>query len=790
MNSEIERLRTALAGRYEVEHELGRGGMAVVFLGTDPRLGRRVAIKVFEQGAGLGAAASERFLREIQVAARLQHPNILPVFESGEAEGLVYYVMPYVTGASLRERLEREGPLPVADAVRIAREVAEALDHAHRAGVVHRDIKPDNIMLADGVAVVADFGIARAMAESGSVTETGMAVGTPAYMSPEQATAHPRVDGRSDIYALGCVVYEMLAGGPPFSGPTAQSVMARHAADAVPPLRTVRDVPAELETALMKALAKVPADRWSSGRAFAEALEQTAGRASSPVLEQTTRPRALRYAVVAAGVAVIALTTWFGWTKLGAERAAADAIDSLQTVAVLPFVSIGDSADSYIADGLTETVNSGLVRAPGLSITSSSRMARFRDSVVDVREVGREVGARAIVTATVQRSGNRLRVTAHLVSVADGRGMWSETFDGTLADQFSFQDSITGKIIDALLPRLAPARRAQLARGVRTRDPEAWRLYIEGRRAYDEFSEASSKRSLSLLRAAIARDSLFADAWAALVPTLDLAARFSREPPETFNAAMRIAANKAVELDSLSALAYLNRAWTRALNDWDWDGALRDQRRALALAPGSPDIDAGLFAWLDQVDSAMYYSRRNFDSTNSNAWFVLGALFQLRGQLDSAIHAEERALAIDSNHAGALIQVSHMYLDAGRRSEGDRAIARFLSATGNDAQGVGLASVYYRRSQNRRASRDMLRRLNAISRERSWGVHSAMSMVRLAVGDRAGALDALDSAVAHREYLVPATILMNLAPLQNEPRYRAARRAVFGERSLIRQTLP
>src|SRR5213594_1191522 len=272
----LARLQAALADRYAIEHELGRGGMATVYLAQDLKHRRLVAIKVLkpELAAALGP---ERFLREIETAARLNHPHILPLHDSGEAEGFLYYVMPYAEGESLRERLEREGQLPLDEALRIAREVASALSHAHSHDVVHRDIKPENILLSGGEAVVADFGIARAIVAAGAeqLTDTGLAVGTPGYMSPEQATGAEHVDGRSDVYSLGCVLYEMLAGHPPFLGTTAQEILARHSLDPVPPLRTIRpELPQAVEHAVRKALAKSPADRFPGPAAFSEALAQ------------------------------------------------------------------------------------------------------------------------------------------------------------------------------------------------------------------------------------------------------------------------------------------------------------------------------------------------------------------------------------------------------------------------------------------------------------------------------------------------------------------------------------
>jgi len=268
------RLEAALGSAYRIERELGQGGMAAVYLARERRHDRLVAIKVLQPELAT-ALAPERFLREIRIAAQLHHPHILALYHSGAAGDLLYYAMPYMDGESLRDRLERDRKLPITDAVQIARQVAGALSYAHARGIVHRDIKPENILLAENGAVVADFGIARAIGESGDerLTSSGFAVGTPAYMSPEQGAGERQLDGRSDVYSLGCVLYEMLVGEPPYTGATALAIQARRMRDPVPPLRTVRAaVPLELEAVIRRALERLPADRFASASQFADAL--------------------------------------------------------------------------------------------------------------------------------------------------------------------------------------------------------------------------------------------------------------------------------------------------------------------------------------------------------------------------------------------------------------------------------------------------------------------------------------------------------------------------------------
>src|SRR5881398_1026343 len=355
-----EGLRAALADRYALARELGRGGMAVVFLARDRGHDRAVAIKVLrhEIAAALGA---DRFLREIQIAAKLHHPHILPLYDSGAAGDLLYYVMPYVEGESLRQRLDRETQLPLDDALAITRQVAGALSYAHRHDVVHRDIKPENILLSGGEAVVADFGIARAITQAAGskLTETGIAIGTPGYMSPEQASGGGPIDGRSDVYSLACVLYEMLAGEPPYTGPSAQVVIAKRFTDPVPSVRRLREtIPPAVDAAVSKALGKAPADRFVTAVEFANALDRPAG---------ARRNRAGSYALIAVGISLVAALAHGLRTKL-LPRGDSGPAASHKMLVVLPLENLGAPEDEYFADGLSEAITTRLGTVPSLGV--------------------------------------------------------------------------------------------------------------------------------------------------------------------------------------------------------------------------------------------------------------------------------------------------------------------------------------------------------------------------------------------------------------------------------------
>ena len=789
MDLQRDRLERALAGQYTIEHELGRGGMAVVYLGRDTRLGRRVAIKVFDRA--VSDTATDRFLREIRVTARLQHPSIVPVFEAGEADGLVYYVMPYVAGASLRARLERDGPLPIADAVRIAPDAAEALDHAHRAGLVHRDIKPDNIMLADGVAMVADFGIARVVADAaGSLTGAGLAVGTPNYMSPEQASGSSQVDGRADTYALACVLYEMLTGAPPFAGPTAQAVMARHVTDAPAPLQSLRSVPKALETAIDRALAKVPGDRWPTARAFADALAQT-GTTTRPFAARADKPY-VRVAAIASVVMVTGVVALLVWRGPATGSAHADRSEGGRSVAVLPFEFSGDSSYADLAEGLTDGVLKGLVQVEGIVVAAVSRAPADRARYLDPREAGRSLKVNNVIWARVQVVKDRLRVSASLIDVADGYVRWQDSFGGNLLvagqlnDLFLIQDSLTVRMVGALRPRLAPERRTLAARGVRTRNREAYRLYQDAVSIpWLNVNPDSIELRDSLLRRAVELDSGFADAWAELAQTTQGLAATRGGPPREAAAELYRLVAKALVADSAHAQALMLRGRYRWFYDWDWDSALRDVGRAVEIAPGSVVV-VEQYLWLltfsSQHDSALALARRSLDTTSVQSWTNLAHRFNYSGMLDSAIVAAERAHKLNQDAFGPRLVLLFSYRRAGRQMDAERiAEAMRPIALADNPNVISILSDYYELTGNRTGAQEMLDRLVQISRNR-WVSPALLAGARLNVGDRMGALADLDEAVRVGDNNLMEWIPSMYWRMQGDPGMERVRRAVFGTR--------
>ena len=493
MDGLLERVRTAVAGRYEIDRELGAGGMAVVFLARDVKHDRQVALKIFrpESSSGMG---TERFLREIQVTARLSHPNILPLYDSGAADGLLFYVMPFIQGETLADLLAREQELPIPQALQIAREVAEALAYAHSYGVIHRDIKPANIMLSGGHAVVADFGIAHALAEAGTkkLTETGMAIGTPAYMSPEQASASEHIDARSDVYSLGCVLYEMLVGQPPFTGPTAQAVLARQSMDAVPAPSIVRkSIPPDLEAVIYTALEKSPADRYHTATELVEALRAVSSGehpphtgAVPPRVRKAPAAWWRRVAIGASGVAVL-LVAAAAVLALAHRRPKAAGVEAggldPHDVAVLYFEDRSRGGKlAYVAEGLTEGLIDALSGVPGLHVISRNGVAPYRQGTIAPDSVAHALDVGTLVAGSVEPAGDRIHVQLRLIEGATGVDFDRASAEVSAAQLLSARDSVVNEVARMLRTRLGQELQVRAERETAP-SPEAWAALLQGK---------------------------------------------------------------------------------------------------------------------------------------------------------------------------------------------------------------------------------------------------------------------------------------------------------------------
>ena len=579
----IDLVTATLADRYRIERQIGSGGMATVLLAHDLKHDRKVAVKILkpELGAVLGP---ERFLSEIRVTANLQHPNLLPLFDSGATPGLLYYVMPYVEGETLRARVEREKQLPIDEVVQITTLIAGALDYAHARGVIHRDLKPENILLQAGQPVIADFGIALAVAQAGGsrITETGLSLGTPQYMSPEQATGDRVIDARSDQYALGAVVYEMLTGEPPHTGPTSQAIIARLMTEKPRSVRSTRStVPAPVDQAIGRALAKSPADRFPSCGAFAKAM------VAEPDGIRSGRPGARRALVIAAA-GTLAAAALIGWLALGRhEPAGSPSPSRAKSIAVLPLVNVGgDSTQEYFADGMADELANALGKLPGLKVaarTSSYAFKGRRD--LDVREVGQKLGVDVVLQGSVRRAGDRMRVSVQLTDAKQGVELWSQTYDRNTKDAFAVQDSITQTTVRQLSLSLGADGLAATRAG-RTTNPEAHDLYLRGQTIAMQGTETALRRAIDLYRRSLAKDPSYAQADAAIAfAYMSLADSYM--PSNIAYDSSRVAARRALASDSLVADARALVAFANMALDWSFAASDLLIRAAAEREPNS-----------------------------------------------------------------------------------------------------------------------------------------------------------------------------------------------------------
>jgi eukaryotic-like serine/threonine-protein kinase len=598
-------LRAALADRYRIARELGHGGMAAVWLAEDLKHHRPVALKVLrpDLAAVLGP---NRFLREIEVTARLNHPHILPLLDSGEAAGFVYYAMPYVEGESLRDRLSREKQLPLDDALQIAREVADGLSYAHSHGVIHRDIKPENILLESGHAVVADFGIARAIDQAAGekLTETGVTLGTPAYMSPEQAAGSRDLDGRSDLYSLGCVLYEALAGRPPFVGPTRESVVHQHLTNEPPTITSLRPaVPGWVAAALGRALAKTPADRFNPVALFGEAImpRTSTSVTAEPPAQATLRAGRSSWrnrALIGVGAVVVIA----GAIALGRmlRTSPAGARHPRTAIAVLPFQNLSaDTSHAYFAGGLHEELLTQLAKVAALQVIGRTSVMEYAAQPKPPKEIADELNVGSIVEGSVQVVGERLVVHVQLIDAATGKELWGERYDRTLDDAFAVQSDIAQRIVVAVGATLGETERTAIAEAP-TANPEAYRLYLQG---LEYFRRPGNLRrnwpiAQDFYERALSLDSTFALAYASLSEVHGLMSWYRFDPTPERLVEQRQTAEAAVRLAPDLPQTHVAMGMVHYFGGRDWEGALKEYRLALEDLPN----DAELWSWVGYVE--------------------------------------------------------------------------------------------------------------------------------------------------------------------------------------------
>ena len=801
----LDQVQRTLGTGYTVERELGGGGMSRVFVAHDTALGRRVVVKVLPPE--LAASVSiDRFRREIMLAAGLQHPHIVGVLSAGETDGLPYFMMPFVEGESLRTTLGR-GRLSIPEAVRILRDVARALAYAHQRGVVHRDIKPDNVLLTSGSACVADFGVAKALssarqtsgAGSGTLTIVGTSLGTPTYMAPEQAAGDPSTDHRADIYAFGIMAYEMLAGVPPFRGLPPRQLLAAQLAQLPAPLAEHRaDIPAALEQLVRRCLEKDPDDRPQTAMELVTALEDPAvvsgAFTSLPSISGASLPRPasrwLLAAALAGAAALLGTGIWLGRPG-DAERAAIAAVSTetgppAKSIAVLPLVNIGrDSADAYFATGMTDEITSALARIPELRVASRTAAGALQRTD-GIAAIGRALNVATLLEGTVQREGRRFRVTVRLINAADGFMLWSDVYESELADIFAVQDAMTASIISALGEHFGDEgtlENAAVAGGRGTTDTEAYNAYLRGRYFFARRGEEPLRRAIAFFTQAVRADSNYALAYAGMADAYAVLPLYTGgSGSDSLQRRALAAAERAIALDSSLAEAHASRGNILAMS-WRWAEAERDLEQAIALR----DDYATAHQWLGELRlldgrvSEAVASLRRATELDPVSPIMLGSLAMAMGvanQRDSAMARGRQAVDLDPSLFVTRFMLGTAALYVGRQVDGLRELEIASQLSGGLPEVRGMLGYAYAMAGERTRAREILAAL-----ERSGAGPATtvpIARIRLALGDTAAALTLLERAVRERS---PFFVTESMAspifdPLRDDPRFQAIVRAV------------
>ncbi|MGK2960991.1 MAG: protein kinase domain-containing protein [Gemmatimonadaceae bacterium] len=787
----IATLRGALGESYTFDRELHGGGMSRVFVAHDRSLGRMVAIKVLSPEVA-AELKTERFRLEIQLAAKLQHPHIVPLLFAGDAAGLLYFTMPFIDGESLRTRIARDGALPLNDAIRTLRQLASALAYAHKQGVVHRDIKPDNVLLAGEFALVTDFGVAKALTESATsdggqqLTSGGMAIGTPAYMAPEQALADPTIDHRADIYAFGIVAYELLTGSPPFKAKTAQATLAAHITQPPEPVREKREeIPPALASLVMQCLEKQPEDRPQSANELLQLFDSlatgnisgaTARTSAVPAQRSTPRQRGM-----IAGAATVVLIA-AGWYALSARTPSASAsMANLTSVAVLPLENVGGNQDDeYFSDGLTDELASALARLPGLRVASRTSSYSFKGSQADLSEIGKKLNVQAVIEGSVRRSGNRLRVNAQLVSVADGFTLWSESYDRDPQDVFDVQDEIARAIATAVRPRLGRRVETLSSESRGTSSLDAWHTYQRGRHHLNARGAENLRLAVSYFDSAIAVDPAFARAYAGRASAYALLPEYTDAPPPNSSALAIASANRALELDPNIADAHLAMGLA-GVHEWKFAEAEAAYRKALDADPRHATAHqwyGELLYHTGRTDSSIAHIRRSgeLDPLAPVHPAALGYSLYANGQYDAALGELRKGIELAPTLGILHAMLGNIHLVTGKYREAVKSLEEAARLEPELAVRQGYLAHALAKSGNEARARAILARLGVAQPGRRVP-RVAMAIAYLGLGEEENALSALEQAIAEHDIslvttasLIPDPIF---DPLRGNPRFTA-----------------
>jgi serine/threonine-protein kinase len=780
-----ERVQEALGEGYEVTEEMPGGGMSRLFVAQDRTLGRQVVIKLLPEDR-LPGLSPDRFQREIRLTASLSHANIVGILAAGVMEGIPYYIMPFVEGRSLRNLLDDRGALPVRETVSILRDVARACAFAHAKGIIHRDIKPGNVLLAGRAAVMTDFGVAKAItsaaerssstSDDGTLTRAGFTIGTPAYMAPEQAAGDSAIDHRADLYSFGVMAFEMLSGRVPFEGKTPRELLTAQLTLVPPPLNQLRpEVPYALAALIRKCLAKNPEDRPASADEILAVLDELpVGSTSLPALEAVQRRTRLfrgLLAVLAIGLLAVAGVRLVRGTGSGAAARSAAPV----TLAVLPFVSrSADSADAYLAQGLTDAIAAALGRDSALRVASRLATAEYAERTAPPRAIGRSLGVAALLDGSVQRQGDRIRVTVQLVDTETGAALWSESYDRQSADLLEVQADIANAIVAAFQRQRGGGAKVATEGKGGFKVAEAYDRYLQGRYAFGQRGAANLREAVAHFEAAVALDPSAAAAYSGLADAYVLLPLYGGM---TVDSALDLAltnADRAVGLDSSSAEAVAARGVVR-MHRWEWGLAAADLSRAVALDARNPPAHqwrGELLLLTGQVRQAAaeFNAASRLDTRSPIHPALYGLSLALLGQSDSAVAVAKLAVRLDPGLAATRLIQGAVLAYGGKFLPAVSALEAALALEPDNEQAMGLLAYAYAKLKDTKRAEELIKRLTDGAPRPD--TYSALAKAYLGLQANDKALGALERALIRHEPFFTSEPLDSpiFAPIKDEQR--------------------
>jgi serine/threonine protein kinase/tetratricopeptide (TPR) repeat protein len=777
------------ASRYQIIEELGKGGMGKVYRAVDKKLKEEVALKLIKPEIASDKKTIERFSNELKFARKVAHKNVGRMYELMEDKGTHYITMEYVPGEDLKSTIRRVGPLGVGKTIFIAKQICEGLTEAHRLGVVHRDLKPQNIMIdKEGNARIMDFGIARSIIGKG-ITDAGVMIGTPEYMSPEQAEVK-EVDQRSDIYSLGVILYEMVTGRVPFEGETPLSIAMRHKSEMPKDPREINtQIPEDLSRVILRCMEKDKEKRYqSAGEVHSELEKLEKGIPTTERVVPKRKPITSREITVTFGLKKLFIPALVVVALLAAAVIIWQLLPQMETVpsetgkpsiAVLPFEDLSPQKDQgYLCDGLAESLINMLTKIKDLRIPARTSSFSFKGKERNIQEIGQELNVETVLEGSIQKSGNRIRITVKLINALDESLLWSEQYNREINDIFAIQDEISLAIVDTLKVSLLGEEKSQLTKRY-TESVEAYNLYLQGRFFWNKRTEEGLSKAETYFEKAIAADPNFALGYAGLADVYNMFGDYAILPKKEVSPKAREAASKALELDNTLCEAHTSLAWIKLDYDWDWEGAEREFKRAIELNPGYATAHLW-YSWMllmtARFDEGIEEIRiaMELDPLSPLIREVLGEAYYFSGQYDQAIDECKKTLVIESNIHNAHHLLGRIYV---QKSMFEEAIREFQKAIDLSNRKIlwylGDLGYAFGIMGNKDKAIEILEELHEQSKQRHVS-NIVMVLVYLGLGEEERALDYLEKGIEEHEVVNHiVTVDPSLRKLRQHPRFKA-----------------